>query len=116
MDFTRNGDVPSRFDHYDYQEPIKSSLSPPQSPLLEERGKTGNKVKRTPSEQRMLDADIRAKLVQDKLRALELEADKAKAVIAQRKVLSSASVEGFVVDGKDNTQATSMDVSATLVS
>jgi hypothetical protein len=64
----------------------------------------------------MLDADIRAKLVQDKLRALELEADKAKAVIAQRKVLSSASVEGFVVDGKDNTQATSMDVSATLVS
>lgn len=69
--------------------------------------KSGNQIKRTPSEQRAIEADKRAKWRQERMAALENDAKKAQVVIAQSKQYSSNSLdEGPVVSDADERTST----------
>ena len=67
-------------------------------------------IRRTPSEQRQLEAEKRNKYRQEKMAALESDSKKAIAVIQQSKALSSTSLEdGTSISSMNNTNATNTD-------
>lgn len=98
---TSGDSFPDETISYHDEKTMYSMDSPQLSPKdLERRG--NNSVKRTPSEQRVIEADKRAKWRQERLAALDNDAKKAQAVIAQSKGYSSTSLEeGSVISEED---------------